>query len=144
MIAAPLTIAMDGPPIAKARPRFGRRHTYTPARTLSFAHDFGWAAKAAMAGRKPFTGAVKIIARFELPIPTSWSARKRADAITGEIHPTAKPDLDNFLKAVLDAINGIIVGDDVQVTEIRAKKIYGLAPKTVLTIEQADGRGVAA
>lgn len=136
MTTTPLTIAMDGPPIAKTRARFGRGHAYTPAQTRSFANDFGWAAKAAMAGRTPFTGAVKIIARFELPIPASWSARKRADAITGEIHPTAKPDLDNFLKAVLDAINGIVVGDDAQVTEIRASKIYSLAPKTILTVHQ--------
>jgi Holliday junction resolvase RusA-like endonuclease len=66
---------------------------------------------------------------------THRSKRKRADAITGAILPTAKPDLDNFLKAALDACNGIVFADDAHITEISAKKIYGVSPKTVFTIQ---------
>ena len=132
-MSAPVTVELDGAPVAKARARFGKGRAYTPAATRHFEHSLAWAAKAAMAGRKPFTGAVKIVARFELPIPTSWPVRKRADAIAGEVHPAAKPDLDNFVKAALDAINGIVIADDAQVVEVAAKKVYGASPKTVLT-----------
>lgn len=93
-----------------------------------------------MAGRAPFAGAVSIIVQIELPIPASWSAGKTADAINGDVHPTARPDLDNFLKAVLDAINGVVVADDAQVIEIAARKTYSVTPKTVLTIHPIPER----
>lgn len=135
----PVTIIFDGPPQAQARARFGRGHAYTPSPTRGFERDFGWCAKAAMVGHRPFQSAVKVIALFELPIPASWSERKRADAITGAILPTTKPDLDNFLKAAIDACNAILFADDAQITEISAKKVFGVSPKTVFTIAQASG-----
>jgi Holliday junction resolvase RusA-like endonuclease len=130
---------MDGAPIAKARARFGRGHVFTPKTTSDFQYSFGWTAKAAMVGRRPFTCAVTVVALFELAIPRSWSERERAEAITGLILPKGKPDLDNFLKAALDAINGIVVIDDAQITEIAAKKIYGVSPKTIITITPLSG-----
>ena len=132
--AAPITIAMDGPPVPKARPKFGRGHTYTPQATRRFQTDFGWTAKRAMIGRKPLAGAIKITALFELPIPRSWPERARAAAITGVILPTGRPDLDNYVKSAIDACNGIVFSDDAVICEISAKKIYGAAPKTILTI----------
>jgi Holliday junction resolvase RusA-like endonuclease len=135
MTGGPITVMLDGAPVPKARARFGRGHAYTPATTRGFTHDLGWSARAAMAGRKPLTGAVTITALFELPIPSAWPKARHAAAITGDIRPAVKPDLDNFLKAVLDAINGIVIIDDSQIVEIAARKIYG-APKTVLTIFQ--------
>ena len=60
------------------------------------------------------------------------------ESLIAELGPmggeAARPDLDNFLKAVLDACNGIVFFDDAQITEINARKIYGIAPKTVLTV----------
>jgi hypothetical protein len=41
-------------------------------------------------------------------IPTSWSAKKRASALAGEIAHTSRPDWDNVAKAILDAGNTII------------------------------------
>jgi Holliday junction resolvase RusA-like endonuclease len=123
----------------EARARFGRGHVFTPKTTSDFQYSFGWAAKAQMVGRRPFACAVTIVALFELAIPRSWSERKRAEAITGLILPTAKPDLDNFVKAAIDAINGIVVIDDAQITEIGARKIYGVSPKTIVTIGPLSG-----
>jgi Holliday junction resolvase RusA-like endonuclease len=138
MTGGPVTIVFAGPPQAQARARFGNGHVYTAPATRDFQHDFGWCAKAAMAGRRPFQSAVRITALFELPVPASWSQRKRADAIAGVIRPTARPDLDNFLKAAFDASNGIVFADDAQITEISAKKVFGVNPKTVFTIAQAS------
>jgi Holliday junction resolvase RusA-like endonuclease len=41
---------------------------------------------------------------FGLPMPRSWSAKKKA-LIEGTPH-TQKPDIDNLLKALLDALYG--------------------------------------
>jgi Holliday junction resolvase RusA-like endonuclease len=130
---------MDGVPVSKARARFGCGHVYTPAPTRGFANDLGWSARAAMGGRKPITGAVRITALFELPVPATWTEKRKAAAIVGNIMPISRPDLDNFVKAALDAINGIAIVDDAQVVEISARKIYGVNPKTVVTISPLSG-----
>lgn len=131
----PVTIVFDGPPRAQARARFGRGRAFTAPATRQFQNSFGWQARAAMIGRQPIAGAVALTVRFELKVPRSWSERKRTDAIIGLIPPISRPDLDNFLKAALDACNGIVFADDAHITEISAKKIYGVSPKTVFTIQ---------
>ena len=133
----PITITLDGAPIAKARARFGGGRVFTPEKTRDFQYSFGWTAKAVMANRKPFACAVKITALFELPISVSWSERKRADAITGTLKPSGKPDIDNLTKAVLDSCNAIVFTDDALIVELRATKRYGVNPKTVVTISPA-------
>jgi len=67
-------------------------------------------------------------------VPASWSKRKTADAITGGIRPTSRPDTDNYIKSALDAINSIVIADDSLAIEIHAKKKFGIAPKMVATI----------
>ena len=49
---------------------------------------------------------------------------KRPKSVKRE-YPTVKPDVDNFLKASLDALNGIAYDDDAQIIEINASKKYG-------------------
>jgi Holliday junction resolvase RusA-like endonuclease len=39
-------------------------------------------------------------------------------------YPTARPDLDNYLKLVFDALNGVLFVDDSQIVEIGARKLY--------------------
>ena len=90
---APVTVTYDAAPQAKGRPRFGKGRAYTPLQARKFQQDFGWCAKASMEGRRPLTGAVTVVARFDLPIPPSWSQRKRADAISGTIRPTTTAPL---------------------------------------------------
>jgi Holliday junction resolvase RusA-like endonuclease len=95
-------------------------------------------AQLAMDGRPPIEAPVRIELLVELPVPASWSRRKTADAITGHIRPTSRPDVDNYLKAILDAINTIVVADDAQVVEVYAKKKFSVAPKMIATIFPLD------
>ena len=75
---------------------------------------------------------------IELPIPTSWSRKKQLAAIAGLIQPISRPDLDNYIKSVLDAINTIVVRDDAQITELRARKCFGEQPELAATIRCSD------
>ena len=136
---APITVIYNGTPQAKGRARFGRGHAYTPQATVDYQHALGWHAKARMGGRKPITTPVTFKALFELSAPSSWSKARRAAAIAHKIHPAVKPDLDNYVKAALDAINGIVVVDDAQVVEISARKVYGVNPKTIVTVAPLSG-----
>ena len=131
----PITFVVRGVPIGKARPRVLRSgRAYTPARSVAYEREVQLAATLAMRGNVRLSGAVHATLRFDLPIPASWSDRKRAAAITGQISPTGKPDLDNLLKSVLDGIRTIVIGDDAVIVDVRARKRYGVAPLTVCTI----------
>lgn len=57
--------------------------------------------------------------RFYLPMPKSWGEKKKA-LLDGYPHQ-AKPDLDNLIKAVLDAI----YEDDSIVWQLAAEKYWG-------------------
>ena len=136
---APVTVIIGGEPVPKGRPRMTRRgFAYTPAATRKYAAHGRLAAQLAIGDRPPIEAPVRVELLVELPVPASWSERKRAAAIVGDVRPTSRPDIDNFLKAILDAINGIVVADDSQVVETRATKKFGLAPKMLATIFPLD------
>jgi Holliday junction resolvase RusA-like endonuclease len=59
---------------------------------------------------------------FFMPIPASWSGIKKI-AMDGEPH-TAQPDLDNLVKALLDAL----LAQDGHVWSIWAEKRWSLNP----------------
>ncbi len=56
---------------------------------------------------------------FTLPMPKSWSGRKRAE-MNGQPH-TQKPDLSNLVKAIEDAV----MKDDSAVHTMAARKVWG-------------------
>ncbi|RMV69966.1 Holliday junction resolvase [Pseudomonas caricapapayae] len=66
--------------------------------------------------------------RIMVPIAASWSKKKTAQALAGEVMPTKKPDADNVLKAICDGINGIVFKDDVQVVNVSLSKRFSSTP----------------
>ena len=56
---------------------------------------------------------------FVLPMPPSWSKKKRAE-FAGKPHQ-AKPDCDNMLKALMDAI----YENDAHIWDCRITKVWG-------------------
>lgn len=56
---------------------------------------------------------------FVLPMPPSWSKKKRA-AMDGQPHQQ-KPDLDNLKKSLLDAL----FEDDSHIWDTRTSKVWG-------------------
>jgi Holliday junction resolvase RusA-like endonuclease len=91
-------------------------------------------AAAAMAGRPPLEGPLKFQLTAHMPIPVSWSAKKRQAAMDSWQRPTSKPDLDNIIKLVKDAINCIVWRDDAQVVRIEADKFYSDTPRVDVTV----------
>ena len=61
-----------------------------------------------------------------LRIPRSMSRKKADRALTGEVRPLRKPDLDNVAKAVLDAMNDVVYRDDAEVTRTTVTRYYGV------------------
>lgn len=130
-----IIVTIDGIAVAKGRPRIARRgFAYTPAKTRKYEAHGRLAAQLAMGDQPPLDVPVKLTAIIELPVPNSWSGKRKAAALAGDIRPTSRPDLDNYLKAALDAINEIVVRDDSLIVEIAATKTYSTNPRLVLTV----------
>ena len=56
--------------------------------------------------------------------------------LNNKISPTKKPDIDNIVKIVLDAMNKFAFKDDTQITKLEVEKIYGIEEKLQIKIEE--------
>lgn len=132
-----IEITLSGPIRGKGRPRFVRQtgRAYTPAQTVNYEAALRIAAQDAMAGRAPLDGPCELVAVAAFAVPSSWSAKKTAKAIRGEILPTVKPDGDNILK-LTDALNGVCFVDDKQIVRAEITKVYAVAPELRLSIHE--------
>lgn len=117
-----------GNPVSQGRARIARMgncvRMYDPEKSKSWKESIRWQAienKISM-----FTGAIVLGLTFYLPRPKSLPKKV--------IHHTKKPDLDNLIKAVKDALKGITWKDDSQVVKIIALKLYAVE-KTGVRIE---------
>ncbi len=121
-----IQFVVPGVPVGKARARAtviaGRARMYTPAKTASYEAMLRDYAHEAMllAGYKPFQDAVRITVQAVFAKPKSWPKRKASNAVWH----TGRPDGDNLLKAVSDAMNGIVYRDDAQVASASIMKVY--------------------
>ena len=130
-----VTVVIAGEPVAKARPRATRRgFVYTPAHVRKYEAHGRLAAQQAMRGRRPIAVPARAEITVDLPVPTSWSAKRRDAALRGDVRPTTRPDADNYVKAALDAINAIVVTDDSLVVDLVALKRYAPVPALTITV----------
>ena len=83
---------------------------------------------------EPLKGPVAISITFHMPIPTGTSQTARRKMIEGDKQHDRKPDVDNLLKYIFDAMNGVIFVDDSQICLVNARKIYSDSPRTEMRI----------
>lgn len=133
---------VPGQPVGKGRPRAAKRgkhiQLYTPEKTASYENLVATAAHGSMRGAEPIKGACYVDMDIRLMVPVSWSEKRRNQALEGRVFPTKKPDLDNILKAVFDAINGIVWEDDVQAVYVQAVKRYGAVPGVHVNVKSVE------
>jgi Holliday junction resolvase RusA-like endonuclease len=134
-MSGPITVVVSGEPVPKGRPRMTRKgFAYTPAATRKYEAHGRLAAQLAMDGQPPIPIPVRAEITVDLPMPVSWSGKRRDAALRGDIRPTSRPDTDNYITAALDAINANVVADDAQVVELCAIKQFGTVPKLVVKV----------
>lgn len=104
----------------------GKRH-YTPSQMAGYQNSVRWMAKAA--GARMIDGAVTLEVIAFLAIPKSATKSRRAAMLAGDEFPTKKPDLDNIVKNLKDALTGIAWRDDVQVVSLIADKRWSDDPR---------------
>jgi len=118
-----LIFSVEGDPVGKQRPRFARGRTYTPKKTVEYEKKIADKAREAMGSSEPLETPVAVYIYANHAIPASYSKKRRADCLNHLERPN-KPDLDNTAKAFLDAMNGIVYKDDVQVVILHVTKRY--------------------
>ncbi|MCS4388898.1 RusA family crossover junction endodeoxyribonuclease [Klebsiella quasipneumoniae] len=64
---------------------------------------------------------------FVMPMPTSWSQKKRA-VMNGQAHQQ-KPDVDNMIKALMDAL----YAEDAHIWDMRVTKLWGVTGQILIS-----------
>jgi len=119
-----LIFSVEGDPVGKQRPRFTKTgRTYTPKKTSDYEGMIADKAMVAMGPVTPLETPVAVYIYINHAIPASYS-KKRKEACLNRFERPKKPDLDNVAKAYLDAMNGIVYKDDVQVVSLHVTKRY--------------------
>lgn len=133
---------LDIAPKPQSRPRFTRQ-----GRAYELAEMKRWKQELAMllAMRKPKRiekGAIYVAVTFYIRPPQTISKVKTKHPVSNEelekIYVDKKPDIDNYVKAVLDASNGLLFKDDGQIAALTTQKLYSLNPRIELEITKLE------
>ena len=135
-----IVLTIPGEPVAKGRPRAFKRGNFikmhTPEKTKNYETLIQELFAVKYPDFVPLEGPVSMALKMFMAIPSSASKKKRAAMLSGEIRPTKKPDIDNVIKIVGDALNELAFKDDKQIVELTdCEKWYGEQPKLVLKIQ---------
>lgn len=137
--------SVQGTPVGKGRPKFttanGYARSYTPEKTLNY-ENLVKTYYSITVGQKKLQGAIKAQIRAYFPIPKSTTKKLRAKMETDSYPYTKKPDGDNVIKAILDALNGIAYDDDSQVAEAKIEKFYSPNPRAEVLLEEMEEQSV--
>lgn len=122
-------------PKPQSRPRLGRYVTYEE-RTMK---RWKWTCQQQLALLKPNLlekGALYVGLTFYIYPPKRLATVKkhRLALETESIYVDKRPDIENYVKAVLDASNGILYKDDGQIAALSTQKLYSLQPRIELEI----------
>ena len=112
---------------------------YTPRQTQDYERQIrmSFAAKNTAKFEKKLPLEVQILACF--PVPQNTGKKLKEAMLTGEILPTKRPDSDNIIKIILDALNGFAYHDDAQICRICFAKMYAEKPETKVLIKNIEG-----
>lgn len=141
MVMRTVRFTVPGPPKGKARARTvrtrgGQTFSYTPEGTVLYENLIK--ISFSQTGERPFRAeeCLRVTIMAYYPVPKSTSKKKATEMIAGYIRPAKKPDIDNVIKSILDALNGVAYHDDTQVIAVTAEKRYGAKARVEVEISE--------
>lgn len=139
----PVKFEVLGVPVGKGRPRFSTQGGFVRAITPEKTANYETLVR--LSYQQKYAGCMfekdiplRAIIRAFFPIPKSASKKKQEQMRDLRILHTKKPDADNIIKAVLDALNGVAYYDDSQVAEVMISKAYAEQPKVIIEVCEVD------
>lgn len=148
-----VTIELAGNAVAKGRHRSRIAHdrggqefvqNYPDGKTAKYEAQLRWAGAQAMLAQQPGVAPVlrpcRVVVDVYMPVPQNPQGGKRGRAamLAGAIRPTKKPDADNYLKTVGDALNGVVWKDDSNIAEAIVRKWWAEHPRLVVIVETIE------
>ncbi|EHD5018760.1 RusA family crossover junction endodeoxyribonuclease [Listeria monocytogenes] len=134
-----IKITFNIPPKPQGRPRFRRVgnfvQTYDPPESKAYKKKIANVAKI-YAPSTPISAPISVDFIFYVPMPKSKSKAWKRRALLGQELPAVKPDIDNYVKGVLDAMNKIVFSDDGKIVKLKAEKRYSDIPRTEVVITE--------
>ena len=107
-------------PVVASRARVTRWSTYFPKRYTQFRKEFGELLEKYKA--EPTDGLLYVKLDFYVQLPKTMSKKKKEEK-EGK-HCDSNADLDNYVKATLDSLEGKYYNNDKQIVMIRARKYW--------------------
>jgi Holliday junction resolvase RusA-like endonuclease len=128
-----------GEPVAQGRPRAttinGHVRMYDPKKS----NDFKKYVKLVASQYRPeelITGPIAMKVSIYKPSLKSFSKKKKIEAEKGDLRPITKPDVDNYVKGIKDALKSVIWKDDSQVVDLYISKWYSEKPRIEIEISE--------
>lgn len=129
---------VKGQPKGKGRPRFTENgHVYTPESTRIYEEEIKIRYKEKYKNEM-LDGNIAVEV-FINKKPASYLGIKKYNKLLGK-YCNIKPDTDNVVKAVLDALNGVAYADDKNVVEIYAVKKYSTESSVVVRLYELENK----
>ena len=122
-------------PVAKSRPKYSKYGTYTPKKTKEYEQYIK--SEWLKCNFEPLKCALYAMLIFGVPIHKG-SKKHHEMAVKGNIKPTKRPDIDNYIKAVLDGLNGVAYKDDNQIVALYGCKKYASEPFVEIRLEELE------
>lgn len=136
-----INFTVMGEPKGKGRPRFCRNtgHAITPKDTVNYETLVKMEYTQAC-GEQMFPDDAMLDMRIKAyySIPKSASKKRHAAMLSGDIRPTKKPDMDNVIKIIADALNKIAYRDDTQIVDCQVRKFYSEKPRVEVMVQTID------
>lgn len=86
----------------------------------------------------PICGPLQMDISFYLKIPKSTSKAKRKQMLNGKIKHIKKPDVDNLVRPIFNALAKIVYNDDSQLCNVNISKYYSDNPRIVVKISDLE------
>ena len=134
-----------GEPKGKGRPRFSTQtgRAFTPKQTVNYETLVHTEYVVQCKGFRFLDDAMldmRILAYYS--IPKSGSKKVKAQKLANVIRPTKKPDMDNVVKMVADALNQVAYKDDTQIVDCQVRKFYSAEPRIEVIIREVAPKEV--
>lgn len=138
-----ITFTVPGEPQGKGRARAftanGHIGMHTPDKTVLYENLIKMEYSAQANVRFADYDRLAVNIKAFCTIPKSATKKVRDGMASGLIRPIKKPDADNIIKVVCDALNGIAYRDDSQIVTVLFSKEYSDNPRVEVILTDLKG-----
>lgn len=129
-----IIFSVPGEPRGKGRAKWSKFGTYSDRKTVNYETLIQERFNNKYPNFTPLNQALILTLTAFLLIPASKSKKKQLAMESEEIRPTKRPDYDNILKIVSDALEKLAYVNDAQIVDAVFHKYYSYTPHLLIEI----------